>query len=243
MGPKNASAPHPGHPRRPGGATAHRARGRRHARPHGDGGQRHDGCAVDPACAFVGADDDARRPGSVDGTDDFPRHGGNDGAFAVGVDLAKDAVKLAARKERRARFVTGDTRTRIPLLDGTVDAALDAFAPRKAPELARVIRPGGVVVVAIPLPGHLAELVATWGGIGLADDKRDRLVKDLETDFAVGDEHVVEHTLDLPGTATADLLLMTPHARHLGDDILERARQTTSFSTTLRALILTMTRR
>ena len=85
--------------------------------------------------------------------------------------------------------------------------------------------------------------MATWGGIGLADDKRDRLVKDLETDFAVGDEHVVEHTLDLPGTATADLLLMTPHARHLGDDILERARQTTSFSTTLRALILTMTRR
>jgi 23S rRNA (guanine745-N1)-methyltransferase len=171
------------------------------------------------------------------------RHGGKDGAFAVGVDLAKDAIKLAARKERRARFVTGDTRSRIPLLDGTVDAAVVAFAPRKAPELARVIRPGGVVVVAIPLPGHLAELVATWGGIGLADDKRDRLVKDLEGDFAVGDEHVVEHTLHLPGTATADLLLMTPHARHLGDDTLERARQTASFSTTLRALILTMTRR
>ena len=163
--------------------------------------------------------------------------------IAIGIDLAKEAVKLAAKNERRARFITGDTRTRIALNDGVVDVAIVAFAPRKASELARVLRPGGSVTFALPLPGHLAELVQTWGGIGLADDKRDRLVNDLNADFAVTNEGLVEHTMVLDGNATADLLLMTPHARHLGDDTIARARATSSFTTAMRALILTMTRR
>ena len=40
--------------------------------------------------------------------------------IAIGIDLAKEAVKLAAKNERRARFITGDTRTRIALNDGSL---------------------------------------------------------------------------------------------------------------------------
>jgi demethylmenaquinone methyltransferase/2-methoxy-6-polyprenyl-1,4-benzoquinol methylase len=79
-------------------------------------------------------------------------------ASVVGVDFAGEMLRLAARKTRSlglpsVRLVRGDG-TRIPLADGTCDAATIGFGirnvvdPRAAlAELARVLRPGGRLAI------------------------------------------------------------------------------------------------
>ena len=155
----------------------------------------------------------------------------------AGLDLSKDAVKLAARTVREARFVVGDSRLAIPLCDGVVDVALVVFAPRGVAELARVLRVGGVLVVAIPEPEHLAQIRATWGGIGIADEKRGRTIGELAGAFDLVDEIVV--TADaVDGAALADLLTMTPSRRHLDDEVLATARGGSGAVVDLRVRVL-----
>jgi demethylmenaquinone methyltransferase/2-methoxy-6-polyprenyl-1,4-benzoquinol methylase len=81
------------------------------------------------------------------------------GATVIGVDFAGEMLRLARVKvsgaslERRIRLVRGDA-ARIPLPDGSCDAATIAFGirnvaePQRAlAELARVIRPGGRLAI------------------------------------------------------------------------------------------------
>lgn len=81
------------------------------------------------------------------------------GATVVGVDFAGEMLRLARIKvsgaslDRRIRLVRGDA-TRIPLPDGSCDAATIAFGirnvaePQRAlAELARVIKPGGRLAI------------------------------------------------------------------------------------------------
>src|SRR5262245_31048991 len=77
------------------------------------------------------------------------------GARVVGVDFTPEMLRLAREKgaARAARFVAGDA-LRLPLGDGSVDAAAIAFgirnvADRRAGmlELKRVVRPGGTVML------------------------------------------------------------------------------------------------
>jgi 23S rRNA (guanine745-N1)-methyltransferase len=159
----------------------------------------------------------------------------------VGLDLSKDAVKLAARTVKGARCVVGDSRTAIPLRDDVVDVGLVVFAPRGVAELARVVR--GALVVAIPEPLHLAELRTRWGGIGIADEKRERTIEELADAFTVVEEVVVDETLTLDGAATADLLCMTPSRRHLDDDTLAAARTGDPLVVGLRVRVLRCARR
>lgn len=167
--------------------------------------------------------------------------GARDGV-ACGVDLAKDAVRLMARRCRDARGLVADCGEHLPFGDHVVDVAVIAFAPRHARELSRIVRPGGTVVVAFPRPAHLHEMIATWGGIGMAEDKQERLVAELAEAFAVQSIVDVDARLELDGPALADLLAMTPHARHLDASTLAQATATPSFSTTLSATVMSLRR-
>jgi 23S rRNA (guanine745-N1)-methyltransferase len=162
---------------------------------------------------------------------------------AAGLDLAKDAVRMLARLCPDARGLVADCASSIPLRDGVIDVAIVAFAPRHIPELARILRPGGSVVVAFPRPDHLREVVAAFGGIGMADDKLGRLTVDLADAFDVMAVTDVDARLELDGAALTDLLAMTPHARHVDMATLERATATASFSVTLAATVVRARRR
>jgi len=78
------------------------------------------------------------------------------GAEGVGVDIAKAAVAMAARRHRRCRFAVASV-YELPFDDGAFDAVLSVFAPRPFEELARVAR---AVVTASPGPDHLDGLRA-----------------------------------------------------------------------------------
>jgi 23S rRNA (guanine745-N1)-methyltransferase len=77
----------------------------------------------------------------------------------LGVDVAKPAVGAAARAHPSGWYAVASAAS-LPLGDGSADAAVDVFGPVFADELARVVRPGGIVVTAHPGPRHLVELRA-----------------------------------------------------------------------------------
>jgi 23S rRNA (guanine745-N1)-methyltransferase len=135
---------------------------------------------------------------------------------AYGTDISKPAIAAAAKAFPGAKWIVADTYRLIPLADESVDAAINVFAPRNAAEFARVIRPGGRLIVAIPGPKHLADLRDQFGLIGIEDDKPAKTRAQLSA-FTLLDSKRVEGEISLEAPGLRDLLEMTPNARHLSD--------------------------
>ena len=107
----------------------------------------------------------------------------------TGVDASADMLAKARAKLPEARFEQGDL-TALPLPNGSVDAALCALAlvhlPDLAPafaELARVVRPGGRIVISDVHPfltalGWQAQFRTAEGGTGFV-----RLNRHLPSDY------------------------------------------------------------
>ena len=75
----------------------------------------------------------------------------------VGFDLAKDAVRMAARGAGEAAFFVADL-ANIPLADACADAVLDVFTPANYAQFGRILKPGGVLLKLAPRTGYLHEL-------------------------------------------------------------------------------------
>lgn len=133
----------------------------------------------------------------------------------VGIDVAKEAARLAARRHRGIWFVVADVWRRLPLADASVTVLLNVLAPRNAVEFARVLVPGGAVIVAIPGATHLAELRERWGLLSVEPDKRSRLVDQMCPPFRQVAEESLRYSMSLGGAEARDLVAMGPSARHL----------------------------
>ena len=131
------------------------------------------------------------------------------------VDSSRYAARRAARAHPRAVAVVADSWARLPLRDGVLDRVLVVFAPRNGPEIARVLRPEGRLVVVTPAADHLGELVGPLGLLRVDPDKAERLAASLEPH--VRPLGVVRHRqrLALDRAAVQILVGMGPHARHL----------------------------
>lgn len=135
------------------------------------------------------------------------------GAHGVSLDLSKPAAARAARAHPLLASLVADAWSGLPLRDGSVDVALSVFAPRNAEELARVLAPGGVLLVAVPEPEHLAELVEPLGMLRVDPRKQERLAERLGA-FERGAMREVRERLRLDRAAARDLVLMGPSAFH-----------------------------
>ncbi len=144
-------------------------------------------------------------------------------AVGVVLDSSRYAARRAAGVSPRAVAVVADTWARLPVRDGVVDRALVVFAPRNGPETARVLRPGGRLVVATPAPDHLAELVGPLGLLRVDPAKAARLAASLEPHLAQVAAAGHREVLDLDRRAVAAVVGMGPHARHLAPDRLAAA--------------------
>jgi 23S rRNA (guanine745-N1)-methyltransferase len=137
-----------------------------------------------------------------------------------GVDIAKLAVRLAARRDGAAGFALASSYA-LPIAGATVDAVMTVFSPRPFAEFARVLRPGGVVVSASPGPDHLAGLTdLVYGRHRPHDDKPHTAEAGSEGDGeqtrrAPRRRERVRFELHLRDAADiVDLLQMTPHYWH-----------------------------
>lgn len=133
-------------------------------------------------------------------------------ANGLGLDVSKPALRRAARAHPRAGAVLADLWEPLPVAD--VAVILNVFAPRNGPEYRRVLRPGGILVVATPAADHLAELRDEYGLIRIAEDK-DKRVSESLSDFVTVSRTTNRSVLRLTGDELRTLIGMTPSARHL----------------------------
>jgi 23S rRNA (guanine745-N1)-methyltransferase len=145
------------------------------------------------------------------------------GRDGLALDVSKAALRRAARAHPRIAAIGCDAWRALPLRDGVAAVALSAFAPRNGPELARVLAPGGALVVAAPTARHLRELAGPLELIGIDERKDERLARRLGGALAAGERIEREWPLELDRAAVAALVEMGPSARH-GDPGRRRER-------------------
>jgi 23S rRNA (guanine745-N1)-methyltransferase len=150
-----------------------------------------------------------------------------------GFDIARDAVRLATSRSYGATGATlfvASMWEHLPFADADIGAALVIFAPRNPTELARVIAPGGRLLIVTPAPDHLAEARAVLPWLLAPEPEKDaRLRAALTPAFTLASAQPARFSLALDATALADLSEMAPHRVPRADDGAdsEAARQAT----------------
>ena len=74
-----------------------------------------------------------------------------------GIDIAKFAVRAAAQKQSKGRFIVASA-NRLPYVAQYFDFVLRVFAPSNDDELKRVLKPSGFLLTVTPGPRHLWQL-------------------------------------------------------------------------------------
>jgi 23S rRNA (guanine745-N1)-methyltransferase len=136
-------------------------------------------------------------------------------AASYGLDLSVDAVKLAAKTQRRSLILRADLLQGLPFADGSLDLVQSIFAPRPLAEMKRVLRPGGYALFVHPQGDHWQEL---RGFVPLAKIGEEKLAaSELEGFSSLTSVHVSEQrTLSHP--QLVDLVEMSPSIHRLTRD-------------------------
>ncbi len=75
----------------------------------------------------------------------------------AGVDISKEALRLGGRRDSRLHLAVASVFA-IPMADASVHGIYNVFAPAAPAEYRRLLRPGGVLTLVLPLPRHLFQL-------------------------------------------------------------------------------------
>jgi len=137
------------------------------------------------------------------------------GAYGLAVDASKAAARAAARAHPRADAIVCDVWQPLPIADGAAGVVLDVFAPRSGPEFARILAPGGVLLVVTPAADHLTELVSGLGLLRVDPDKADRVAASLGDAFTTVTTDEIRATMRLSAADVITLAGMGPSAWHL----------------------------
>ncbi len=145
------------------------------------------------------------------------------GSRGVGMDISVPAAKMLAKAHPRLGAVVADAWERLPLLDCSVDVVTSIFAPRNAPEFARVLKPEGEVVVLTGEVGHLAELREPLGILDVEPGKVERMVAQAQGYLElITDPELLSFSMDLDREAILAQVGMSPSARHIEREELKR---------------------
>lgn len=139
----------------------------------------------------------------------------------IGIDVSVPAAKMLSKCHPRVDAVVADAWSRLPLRDASIDAITVVFAPRNASEFARVLKPGGQVIVLTADAGHLEELREPLGIIGVEKGKVQRMIDQAAGNLVpVSDPEPIEFTMHLDQDSIASQIGMSPSARHIHPDVL-----------------------
>lgn len=140
------------------------------------------------------------------------------GADVYGIDIAKAAIRLAAKSSSPHATYAVASSYLLPVADASMDLITRIYAPSKDEELLRVIKPEGKLIIVTPGEQHL---------IGL----RKKIYKEIRVHpkpkvpqgFSEIAQSGIIFRLQVPaGDLTASLLEMTPFAWKLVPDLLKR---------------------
>ncbi|MBE7529155.1 MAG: methyltransferase domain-containing protein [Chloroflexi bacterium] len=164
-------------------------------------------------------------------------------AALFGVDIAKTAVRLAAKGGGgHGRYLVADINEQLPFADHSVHVLLNLFAPRHPAEFARLVIPGGLLLIVIPAPDHLQSLRDRFALMGIQAQKEAHITAQFASLFAAQPAQMVIFPLQLDALALSWLIQMMPGVRHLTLPQQEAIVQTPTMETVARFVVLTMRR-
>lgn len=125
-------------------------------------------------------------------------------------DISKAAMRRAAKRDPGVTWLVASSND-IPLPDGSADAMVAIFSPLNTVESARVLSPGGALLIAAPGERHLWELrEALYDTV--RPHQAEKWQEELQTHFTFHSEARAQFTMELPDNAAVNQLLkMTPH--------------------------------
>lgn len=142
-----------------------------------------------------------------------------------GLDVAKNAIKAAAKRYSQVMFCVASSH-RLPFADASQDAIVRIYAPCKAEELARVVKPGGWVITATPGPRHLMELKGL-----IYDEVRLHAPHSEQIDgFTLQESLELAYFMTLSGPQAVALLQMTPFAWRAKAEVWEQLAQKEAYN-------------
>lgn len=130
----------------------------------------------------------------------------------IGIDLARDAIRCAARGGGAERWLVADL-ANIPLADHSVNAIANIYTPANYREFQRVLRPGGLLVKVVPAPLHMRELRELAGErLGQASFVDHGVAEHLERHMEIASRTRVTATTPVRPESALDLMRMSPVA-------------------------------
>lgn len=146
-----------------------------------------------------------------------------------GFDISKFAVKLAAKRKQAIEWAVASIFS-IPIPDRSVDCVISIFAPIVPEEFARLLKPGGTLLLAVPTPQHLFGLKRCLYDAPYENERKDT---DYEG-FSFEKRVTVELSANIPTQQLiADLFSMTPYYWKTPVAGVERLKNCDSLTTQL----------
>ena len=132
------------------------------------------------------------------------------GFDVLGLDLSKRGVLHAAKGAKRegiSAFFAVAGIFELPVADASLDAVVSLFAPAAEAEFSRVLKPGGILVLAGAGARHLFSLKRVLYDTPYENEPR----ADAPTGMALIDEQHLCYAPSMPQDALAELFAMTPY--------------------------------
>lgn len=115
----------------------------------------------------------------------------------IGIDLSTAAAERAARRFPDLTWVVANADRRLPLLDASVDLVVSIHGRRNPAETARVLRPQGSVLIALPAADDLIELRELVQGTRVERDRGDAVLTEHQSLFQLVERSVIRETVEL----------------------------------------------
>ena len=136
----------------------------------------------------------------------------------LAVDVSKHAVKIAAKRNARAMCAVASVYD-LPIKSNSADVVLCVFSPYAMTEYYRILKNGGLLIVAYPCENHLIELRAA-----LYENVRKVATPLPENKFKETERKEITYTFSLDKKGISDLLTMTPYVYRAPTDAIERLK-------------------
>jgi 23S rRNA (guanine745-N1)-methyltransferase len=141
---------------------------------------------------------------------------GRFGWEAAGIELSARAADLAARRHPGVLWLVANADRGLPLADGSIDLILSITARRSPGECARVLAPGGRLVVAVPAPDDLAELREKALGRAAREDRAAKVIEEHEGHFEPAGRRECRDRKRFTAAQLEDLLVATYRSGRAG---------------------------
>lgn len=164
----------------------------------------------------------------------------HDGQF-FGVDVSKEAVRCAAKRYKKTKWIVANGMRKLPFADRSLDAILSVLAPRNPEEFARILKPDGALILGVPGPNHLIELRSRLAAnAGDFEEKADEAAAKCAPYFTETHRDILSYKQTLNATQIADLIQMTPIFWCSSPEAKAAVQQLDYLTVTVRFALLTL---